>query len=195
MTGRQKMLRIVYPLIMWFNKLTGQRTSVIKNHHVMQPQESFYHLSATLNNGEMLSFEKLKGQKVLLVNTASNCGYTGQYQELQQMHEKFGDKLRIIGFPANDFMEQEKGSDEEIAAFCQLNYGVSFPLARKSSVIGDDKNDVYRWLSDKNRNGWNEQEPTWNFAKYLVNEDGVLLRYFDPGVSPLSEEIVNLINE
>jgi len=108
----------------------------------MTPPESFYELETSLNNGTQLKFSELKGKKVLLVNTASNCGYTNQYEALQQLHEQFREKLVVIGFPANDFKEQEKGSDDEIATFCQVNFGVTFPLAKKSTVIGDQKNEV-----------------------------------------------------
>lgn len=161
----------------------------------MKPPVPFYNLSTVLNNGNNLSFADLKGKKVLIVNTASDCGYTNQYEALQKLYEQYKDKLVVIGFPANDFKEQEKGNDEEIAAFCKLNYGVTFPLAKKSSVIGADKNEVFNWLSDKNKNGWNEQEPVWNFSKYLVSEDGVLLQYFDPGISPTGNEIITLLNQ
>ncbi len=167
----------------------------MKNTSLIKPPVSFYELSITLNDGKTCHFSDLKGKKALLVNTASNCGYTNQYEDLQKLHEQFGNKVLVIGFPANDFKEQEKGSDEEIAAFCKLNFGVSFPLAKKSSVIGDDQNEVFSWLSDQKKNGWNNQEPTWNFSKYLVSEDGVLLNYFDPGVSPMSEEVIAAIEK
>lgn len=159
-----------------------------------EPVASFHSLSAMLNNGETLSFEKLKGKKVLLVNTASHCGYTNQYSELQQLYEEQKERLVIIAFPANDFKEQEKASDEEIANFCKINYGVTFPLAKKSTVIKSaDQNEVFKWLTDKTRNGWNDKEPSWNFSKYLVNEEGVLTNYFDPSISPLSPEITDAI--
>lgn len=193
MTAKQKILRKVYPLWMFFTNLLGKRSSTYKNKSNMNPITPFHSLAITLNNGNQLNFSDLKGKKVLLVNTASDCGYTNQYEDLQKLYEKFQDKLVVIGFPANDFKEQEKGNDEEIAAFCKLNYGVTFPLAKKSSVIGAEKNEVFSWLSDKNKNGWNEQEPTWNFSKYLVNEDGVLMQYFDPGIAPTGNEIISLI--
>ena len=130
----------------------------------------------------------------MLVNTASNCGYTSQYDDLQKLYESFRDKLVIIAFPANDFKEQEKGSDEEIAEFCRVNYGVTFPLAAKSSVVkGKHQNEVFKWLSDETLNGWNDQEPTWNFCKYLVDEEGKLIKFFDTGVSPLSDDVKNAI--
>jgi len=102
--------------------------------------------------------------------------------------------LVIIGFPANDFKEQEKGDDEEIAAFCKINYGVTFPLAKKSSVIsGPSQNIIFHWLSHAKENGWLNRQPTWNFSKYLVNEEGVLTHYFDPGVSPLSDDVLKAV--
>lgn len=190
MTYRQKVLKAVYPAFMWFNKVTGKRSKVMANDTTAPPQ-SFYNLSATLNDGSRLSFDSLKGKKVLLVNTASNCGYTNQYEDLEKLYEKYSGKLVIIGFPANDFKEQEKGTDEEIATFCKLNYGIKFPLAKKSTVIKTgQQNEVFQWLTDKTKNGWNEQPPTWNFSKYLVNEKGALIKYFDPSVSPMSDEVV-----
>ncbi|GAB2531984.1 glutathione peroxidase [Rufibacter soli] len=163
---------------------------VLKNDKKVRPAQPFYQLSTVLNNGTPLDFSQLKGKKVLLVNTASNCGYTGQYQELQQLHEEKKDSLVIIGFPANDFKEQEKDNDADISQFCQVNYGVTFPLAKKSVVVkGQNQNHVYNWLSDARQNGWNEHEPDWNFSKYLLDENGVLTHYFGPAVSPLSPEV------
>ena len=155
---------------------------------------SFYSLQATRNNGSELDFSTLKGKKVLLVNTASNCGYTAQYAALQELAEKYKDTLVVLGFPANDFAEQEKGTDEEIAQFCQVNFGVSFPLLKKASVVkGDTQQPVYRWLTDPAQNGWNEQQPEWNFSKYLVSETGVLLHYFGASIAPDSEAITELL--
>jgi len=131
---------------------------------------------------------------VLIVNTASNCGYTNQYQELQKLYDQYKEKLIVLAFPSNDFKEQEKGNDEEIAAFCQVNFGVSFPLAKKTVVVkAPDQNKVYEWLTRKELNGWNDQQPTWNFSKYLIDEKGQLSHYFDPAVSPLSEDVVQAI--
>lgn len=160
------------------------------------PAVSFYNLAAALNSSARLSFEELKGKKVLIVNTASNCGYTNQYAELQKLYEQHKEQLIVIAFPANDFKEQEKGSDEEIASFCKLNYGVAFPLAKKSTVIkSPGQNEVFQWLTDKSKNGWNDTEPSWNFSKYLVNEEGILTHYFDPSISPLSSEVTDAIKQ
>ncbi len=127
---------------------------------------------------------------MLLVNTASSCGYTGQLEELQKLQDEFDEKLLVIGFPANDFKEQETGSNEDIATFCKRNYGVGFLLAQKSSVIkGQHQHPVFQWLTDKSKNGWNDKAPEWNFGKYLVDENGVLLNYFGAAISPWSKEI------
>jgi len=195
MTYRQKVLKAVYPVWMWLSKLTGKNTDKLENAGAV-PSVSFHSLKATLNNGDTFDFINVKGKKVLLVNTASDCGYTNQYADLQKLHEKYKNKLLIIGFPANDFKEQEKGSNEEIAEFCKKNYGISFPLAQKSIVIKSaDQNPVFQWLTDAGKNGWNNKYPSWNFSKYLVDENGILTNYFDPSVSPLSDEVVNAINK
>jgi glutathione peroxidase len=195
MNYRQKVLKAVYPAWMWFTKLTGKNVEAISNEN-KRPIIPFHSLNAVMNNGEPLHFEQLKGKKVLIVNTASNCGYTHQYEELQKLYEQYKNKLVILGFPANDFKEQEKGSDEEIAAFCKLNYGVSFPLMKKSVVIKNgQQHPVYQWLTDSSRNGWNQKAPSWNFSKYLIDEEGVLRNYFDPSVSPLSAELINSIEK
>jgi glutathione peroxidase len=195
MTYRQKLLKAVYPAFMWITRLTGKNTEKLANAG-KTPVVSFYSLKAVLNNGDTLDFASLQGKKVLLVNTASDCGYTNQYEDLQALSEQYGQKLVVIGFPANDFKEQEKGSDEEIATFCKRNYGVSFPLVQKSVVVSSvNQHPVFQWLSDPAKNGWNNKMPSWNFSKYLVNEKGVLSHYFDPSVSPASDAVKTAINE
>ncbi len=162
----------------------------------IQPFQSFYSLSARLNNGALLSFDSLRGRKLLLVNTASDCGYTNQYSDLQKLYEAHHDKLTVIAFPANNFQQQEKGSDEEIGNFCKINFGVTFPIALKSSVVkGSDQQKVFQWLTDKTKNGWNNKPPSWNFSKYLISEEGALMNYFDPAISPLSEEVLKAIGQ
>jgi len=194
MTPKQKMIKAAYPLISFFNKF-GNDKKIAKNSNDMQPPVSFYDLSVQLNDGTELPFSTLKGKKVLLVNTASNCGYTGQYEGLQKLYEENKDNLVVIGFPANDFKEQEKGTDDEIASFCKINYGVTFPLAKKASVIGDDRQPVYNWLTNTSQNGWNEQAPGWNFSKYLVNEEGILTHFFETSVEPTSKEVLDAITK
>lgn len=193
MTIRQKLLKAFYPFFMWSQ---GKKASVKEAPGQAIAAVPFYSLKTMANNGTEFDFAQLKGKKVLLVNTASDCGYTGQYDQLQQLHEKFQNKLVILGFPANDFKEQEKGSDEDIAQFCKINFGVTFQLMKKSSVIkGADQNPVFKWLSDSTLNGWSNKQPSWNFSKYLVNENGTLVKYFDPAVSPLSKEVVSAIEQ
>jgi len=193
MTVRQKLLKAVYPAFMWMTK----KSATVKNNPSVnntKPMSSFYALKPSSIYGTEFDFSQLKGKKVLLVNTASDCGYTGQYDDLEKIYQLHKDKLVVIGFPANDFKEQEKGSDEEIAQFCKKNYGVRFPLMKKGTVIkNEDQQAVFKWLTDASKNGWNDQPPVWNFSKYLVSEDGILLNYFAPSVSPTDKEIINAI--
>jgi glutathione peroxidase len=194
MTGRQKLLKSIYPAWMWWAKLKGKNTTELSNRK--EPTVSFYSLKGTLNNNTEFDFASLKGKKVLLVNTASDCGYTNQYDDLQKLYEEYKDNLMIIGFPANDFKEQEKGSDEEIAQFCKLNFGVTFPLMKKTTVIkSPQQNNIFQWLTDSTKNGWNNKPPTWNFTKYLVNEEGVLINYFGSSISPMSKDVIDAINK
>ena len=136
----------------------------------------------------------LKGKKVLIVNTASKCGYTPQYADLEKLYEQYGGKdFTIIGFPANNFNNQEPGSNEEIRQFCTRNYGVTFPMMAKISVKGDDMHPLYQWLTSKAKNGVMNSEVKWNFQKYLIDKNGKLLAKFDSNVNPLSDEIVTMI--
>ncbi len=195
MTARQKFLKAIYPVWIWFSNKQGKNTKILSNEKAMSAI-SFYSLKDTAIDGTAFDFEKLKGKKVMLVNTASDCGYTGQYNDLQKLSEQYKDKLVIIGFPANDFKEQEKGTDEEIAAFCKFNFGVNFPLMKKSSVIkGPDQNKVFDWLTDPGKNGWNKHWPSWNFCKYIVDEQGRLTNYFGSTIEPFNKEIITAINQ
>lgn len=196
MTARQTVLKMIYPLWMFFNKLTGRKAKTLTNKKRVQAHQSFYNLSVPLNNGTILLFNSLRGKKLLLVNTASDCGYTNQYSDLQKLYETYPGKLIVIAFPANDFKEQEKGNDEEIKEFCKKNYGITFPIALKSTVKkGNDQQKVFQWLTDKTKNGWNDKQPSWNFSKYLINEEGILINYFDAAISPLSEEVKKAIEQ
>ncbi|MGG9961888.1 glutathione peroxidase [Ferruginibacter sp. SUN106] len=192
MTYRQKVLKAVYPALMWFTKLTGKNATELSG--IKEPPVPFYMQQAISINGDTIDFSSFKGKKVLLVNTASDCGYTNQYDDLQKLSETYKDKLVVLGFPANDFKEQEKGTDKEIAEFCKVNFGVTFPLMQKSIVIkSPQQNPVFQWLTEAAKNGWNDKAPTWNFSKYLVNEKGILTNYFDPSVSPLSDAVTKAI--
>jgi glutathione peroxidase len=196
MTGKQKMIRAIYPALMRITRALGKNTKSIKNPGEIEPTLSFYSLQTTINTGQNLSFDQFKGKKVLLVNTASECGYTPQFEELQKLHRQFADRLVIMGFPANDFGQQEKGDDQEISQFCKQNFAVDFLLAKKSTVIkGPTQNKVFAWLSHREENGWNNQQPTWNFSKYLVDERGMLAYYFDPSISPLSNEMISALSK
>ena len=193
MDFRKKILKTLYPLIMKLTKGTDKGT-VLQNEEKVAPKVPFFQLKTTRNNGLPIDFSQFEGKKVLVVNTASDCGFTNQYSELQKLYEQEKDKLVIIGFPANDFKEQEKLDDAGIAQFCEVNFGVTFPLAKKTVVVKNEKqNPVYRWLSDKTLNGWNERQPDWNFSKYLINEKGILTHYFGSAVSPLSPEVKKAI--
>lgn len=196
MTIRQRLLRIVYPYFIGLTKWLRRHTLVLENKAGARPVRSIYDLTVQLNSGEELPLQSFRGKKMLLVNTASDCGYTAQYAELQKLYQHSREDLVVIGFPANDFKEQEKGSDEAIATFCQRHYGVSFPMASKSSVVkGQGQHPVFQWLTRKELNGWNDQQPSWNFSKYLVNEEGVLTHYFAPSVLPISDEVRKAINQ
>lgn len=193
MTWRQSILKALYPLVMWFSR-SGDIGTILNNDKNILPQRSFYDLSAISINGDTINFSTFKGKKVLIVNTASNCGYTEQYNDLEKLYKEQKGNLIVLGFPANDFKEQEKGSDDEIAKFCKQNFGVTFPLMRKSSVVkGYSQHEVFQWLTDKNKNGWNSQQPVWNFSKYLINENGVLVNYFGTAISPVGDEIQKAI--
>jgi glutathione peroxidase len=152
--------------------------------------KSFYDFKMKAIDGTWIDFSKYKGKKVLIVNVASKCGNTPQYSDLQKLHDMYADKLEILGFPANNFGGQEPGSNEEIAEFCKGNYGVTFQMFEKISVKGDDMAALYQWLSKKEYNGWNNDEPTWNFCKYLINEKGELIAFFPSKVQPLSDELL-----
>ena len=154
---------------------------------------SFYDLKATSIDGDEISFEKYKGKKVLIVNTASSCGYTYQYEGLQKLSDIYGNDIEVLGFPANDFLFQERGSDSDIADFCEKNYGVTFQMFSKITTKGRNQSPVYTWLTNKDLNGWNEKKPTWNFCKYLIDENGNLVEFFDKSVKPMSKEITELL--
>jgi len=154
-------------------------------------QTSIHDFTVTDIDGKDFDFSSLKGKKVLIVNTASKCGYTKQYVDLQALYEKYsGSDFVIIGFPANNFMGQEPGTDEEIKTFCSVNYGVTFPMMSKISVKGKDQHPIYQWLTEKDQNGVLDSKVKWNFQKYAIDEDGKLLEYFSPGTDPFDEEIV-----
>jgi len=153
--------------------------------------------SFTVNSleGEPISLSSFKGKMMLIVNTASKCGYTSQFAGLQELYSKYQDKLVIIGFPCNQFMSQDPGTATEIKEFCQKNYGVSFPMAEKIDVKGDNMAPIYAWLTQKEKNGVLDAKIAWNFNKFLIDEEGKMVAYFPSSVKPLSEDILKYINK
>lgn len=156
---------------------------------------SIYDFKVAALNGGTIDFAKYKGKKILIVNTASQCGNTPQYADLEKMYEQYKGKLVIVGFPANDFGAQEPGSNKDIAEFCQKNYSVTFPMASKITVKGDEMAPIYQWLTSKKFNGYKDSEVRWNFQKYLINEEGQLIAVFDPKVKPMAPEIIAAIEK
>ncbi len=151
---------------------------------------SFHDFSTESLEGEAVSLSQYKGKKILVVNTASKCGLTGQYKDLEELYRKYGGPdFVIIGFPANNFKEQEPGTNAEIRSFCTENYGVSFPMMHKISVKGEDMDPIYRWLTQKSENGVEDSEVKWNFQKYMIDEEGHLVGHFDPMTKPNSKKI------
>ena len=151
--------------------------------------KSIYDFKVEGLTGGTIDFSAFKGKKILIVNTASKCGYTPQYEGLEKLYKTYKDKLVIVGFPANNFGGQEPGTNTEIGEFCKKNYGVSFPMAAKVSVKGDDTAPIYKWLCNKAENGVLDAEIGWNFGKFLLDEKGNLIQYFPSKVTPMSEEI------
>ena len=184
----KKIITATYYLRMKISKLTGLGIHVHKNDSQISAPETIYILRASLNTGEEVSFERYRGKKLLIVNLASQCGYSRQYRELETLRQKNKD-LVILGFPSNNFGGQEPGTDADIATFCRINFNVTFPLFLKNDVKGKLKQPVYEWLTNKDKNGWNDLEPGWNFYKYLIDENGNLLNVFSSAVSPLDIKI------
>lgn len=152
-----------------------------------------YQFTLRTLEGQELSLSRFKGKKMLIVNVASECGYTPQYKNLQKLHEMYGEKLAVIAFPSNDFGGQEPGTREEIRSFCTKNYGVTFQMMEKISVKGKDMAPLYKWLSSKEENGSCDEAPKWNFCKYLIDENGKVLKFFSSKTDPLSEELTALL--
>lgn len=158
--------------------------------------KNFHDFTVESIDGESFDLASLKGKKVLVVNTASKCGFTPQYADLQKLYERYENKdFTVIGFPANNFANQEPGSDEEIQTFCQKNYGVTFPMMSKISVKGDDQHPLYQWLTHKKYNGKMDSKVKWNFQKYLINEEGELVNVFYSKTNPMDEEILSWIRD
>ncbi|GAA3756526.1 glutathione peroxidase [Flavobacterium ginsengiterrae] len=157
-------------------------------------KETIYQFKVEDLSGDTFDFASLKGKKVMIVNTASKCGLTPQYKDLEAIYKEYKDKgFVIVGFPANNFASQEPGTNKEIETFCQQNYGVTFPMMNKVSVKGDDMCDVYKFLTQKSKNGLQDSEVEWNFQKYLINEKGELVKVIKPKTLPTDPEVINWI--
>lgn len=157
-----------------------------------QSKESIYDIKVNALDGKTYDLSQLKGKKILIVNTASECGFTPQYEDLEALHKKHGDKLVILGFPCNDFGGQEPGSAEKIQNFCSTKFHTTFQLMEKVN-IKKDTHPLYKWLTDPAKNGWNDKSPSWNFCKYLISEKGELLKFYPSTVKPMSSEIVDML--
>lgn len=155
--------------------------------------KSIYDFKVEGLTGETIDFSTFKGKKILIVNTASKCGLTPQYEGLEKLYKEHGKNLVIVGFPSNDFMAQEPGNSEEIAAFCKKNYGVTFPMASKIEVIGKDMAPIYQWLTNKKYNHYEDSKVKWNFQKYLIDEKGNLVGVFSPKTTPDDPELLKAI--
>lgn len=187
----KKILSIACGLFLFMGIQSQAQTT--KNKNTMEKQ-TIYQFKVEDLSGETFDFASLKGKKIMIVNTASKCGYTPQYKDLEALYKEYKSKgFVIIGFPANNFAQQEPGTNEEIASFCQLNYGVTFPMMNKISVKGDDMDAVYQFLTQKSKNGLEDTEVKWNFQKYLINEKGELVKVYYSKTLPTDPEIVNWI--
>lgn len=150
----------------------------------------FYSINFKNILGEEKSFKEFSGKKILIVNVASYCGYTRQYKDLQKLQDSYGDQLQVIAFPCNDFGSQEPGNNSQIAQFCESNYNIKFPVMSKINIRKNPIHPVYKWLTNSDLNGWNDSKPKWNFYKYLIDEEGNLIKSFGSNTSPLSSEII-----
>ncbi len=180
--------RLYYPLLMIL--LPKTKISSLE-HPDLKMSTSIYGIPLRDIDGNKTTLAPFKGKKLLIVNVASECGYTHQYAQLQELFEGYHDKLIVLGFPSNNFGSQEPGTNKTIKNFCTEKYNVTFPMFEKTDVIGKNTNPLYRWLSKKELNGWNDQRPNWNFCKYVVSENGELLNFLSETVSPFDESILD----
>ena len=182
-----KIVGIITSLIVSLVLTTETNSSKIN----MENTPSLYNISINSITGEPINFEDFKGKKILIVNTASECGFTGQYEDLEKLYKTYKDKLVVIGVPCNQFGGQEPGTLTEIQSFCEVNYGVTFLLTEKVDVKGEGQHPLYAWLTNKEMNGVKSSSVKWNFQKYLINENGELIDYFYSMTKPMSSKITN----
>ena len=189
-----KIISIISILIVFSISLLHGFSWFNKKDDIVGLSKDLYNYSATDISGNTITFEQFKGKYILIVNTASKCGFTPQYGQLQKLYERYKDKLVICAFPANDFLWQEPLSNEGIKKFCNNNFAVTYHVFEKISVKGNNKHPIYKWLSNKKLNGQIDKEPSWNFCKYLINSEGKLMYYFDSSVEPLSSQITTILD-
>jgi len=192
MTLRQKLLRGFYPVLMRVSYHHAQKNIVTNTE--TEPFCSFYDINVNDLYCRPFDLKKLYGKKILIVNTASDCGFTAQLKSLEKLYQTEGDKLNVLAVPSNDFGGQEKLEGEEIAQFCTLNFNISFPILEKGVVSkGNNQCKLFRWLTHAAENGWNNRSPEWNFTKFLLNEEGKLTGYFPSAISPFDEKLLAMI--
>jgi glutathione peroxidase len=198
MNMKKLILMVSFGALFFFSKCarTQERPATLPaSANGAEKTSAFYNFKLKTLDGKEFDFATLKGKKVLIVNTASKCGYTPQYAGLEKLYHAYkGKNVEILGIPANNFMAQEPGNNGEIKEFCTKNYGVTFTMFEKMDVKGDTKAPLYKWLSSKSKNGWNNDEPSWNFCKYLINEKGELVAFFPSKVEPTDKQITDKLN-
>ena len=188
------MVKLLLMLGTLFTGLFADKNEVASRPESFAPaKQNLYDFKVQSLEGKEVNLAQYKGKKVIILNTASKCGFTPQYADWEKFYEANKEKVVVLGFPSNDFGGQEPGSEEEIGAFCQKNYGVSFPMFSKVVTKGDGQAPLYKWLTTKELNGWNDKVPTWNFCKYVVNEKGELTHFFASKVKPDSPEFLEAI--
>ena len=167
--------------------------NIVSDNFTKEPTPTIFNYKMKNIYGDVVTLDKYKGKKILIVNVASHCGYTSQYNDLQKLQDRYKDKLQVIAFPCNDFGFQEPGTSEQIAEFCEVNYNIKFPIMEKINIRRSPTHPLYEWLSNSELNGWNDSRPKWNFYKYLIDENGRLVNVFNSGISPLSTQITESI--
>ena len=190
----KKIFILLLSVVAFLQNCTNQKSEAVKAKTQELMGKTIYDYKVEGLEGNEINFADYKGKKILIVNTASECGFTPQYADLEELHKKYKDKLVIVGFPANNFGGQEPGSNEEIATFCERNYGVSFPMAAKVSVKGDDIAPIFQYLTDKELNGVKNTAILWNFTKFLLDENGKLIDTFISTTKPTDDAITKYLN-
>lgn len=189
----KKLFIILLSVIAYLQSCMGHKSEISRQRTIQNKGKTIYDYKVEALDGGTINFADFKGKKILIVNTASKCGFTPQYKDLETLYSQYKNKLVIVGFPANNFGDQEPGTNEEIGVFCQKNYGVSFPMAAKVSVKGDDTAPIFKFLTEKELNGVKDISILWNFTKFLLDEEGKLVDTFISTTSPTDEAIVRHI--